>query len=218
MNKKFKIINLISNSLVFLLVIVAIILMIVTAKHGEHELTASDVEMLKFFTVQSNLFIGAASLLSIIFILLNKMPVWVSIIKMLATITVTITFLTVMLYLGPVFGMSLMLQNANLFMHLIIPVIAIVHFILIEPQFEKYDFRYNFFGLIPVFLYGVAYFTNVAVNNGYGNYKYDWYYFGYFSLGIGAAMFVGMLAFTFLVSIGLYFGNKKLNLQKNSSK
>ena len=210
MSKKAKIINIVSNSLVFLLVIVGMIMMNLSISGGETKLAASGIEALKYFTVESNLFVAGTSLLSIIFIVLNKEYKAFSIIKYVSVCSVTVTFLTVMFYLGPVFGMLAMLEGANLFFHLIVPVLSILHLLILEPIIKESNFKYTVFSILPVGLYGIAYLANIGANNGYGKLQYDWYFFGSYGLGIGFLLFLIMLALSYAAGIGLYFGFTKV--------
>lgn len=200
--------------MIFLLVLSAVVWIISVTDYGEDQLLASGWEMLKFFTVESNIFMGVASLLSLIFILIGKYPKWLSLVKYIAAGTVTLTFLTVMFYLGPTLGMLLMLKDANLFMHLIVPVLAIAQLFLLEPKLEEMKFvKSTLLSIIPMSIYGIAYLLNVIINNGYGTAKYDWYYFGSLGPWAGVGMYFLMLASTYLIGVGLYFGYKKIKLK-----
>lgn len=214
MNRK---LNIVSNILIVLLVLAAIIWMFFSVNTEGSSLVASGFECFKFFTVDSNVLMGIASLLSLIFILIKKESVFVPVFKYIATASVTLTFLTVMFYLGPVFGMLSMLQGPNSLMHLVIPVIAIVHLLFLEPKLEVYKKRYILFSAIPMVIYGIIYLINVAANNGYGNVNYDWYFFGSFGIGIGFLMYIGMLGFSLIIGTALYFGYRYILAKKKAS-
>lgn len=214
MNRK---LNIISNILIVSLVLAAVIWMFFSVNTEGSSLVASGFECFKFFTVDSNVLMGIASLLSLIFILIKKESVFVPVLKYIATASVTLTFLTVMFYLGPVFGMLSMLQGPNSLMHLVIPVIAIVHLLFVEPKLKEYKKRYILFSAIPMLIYGIIYLINVGVNNGYGNVNYDWYFFGSFGLGIGFLMFLGMIGFSLIIGTALYFGYKYILAKKKTS-
>ena len=214
MNKTFRLLNIISNALVFILVVFSIIWIVSVTQYGEDQLLASGWEMLKFFTVESNILMGIAALISLIYILIGAYPRWVCVFKYVATGTVTLTFLTVMFYLGPTLGYAMMLKDANLFMHLITPVLAIAHLFLLEPKLEKMRFiNSTVLSIFPMITYGIAYLSNIFIHDGYGNSKYDWYYFGSLGPGAGVGMFFLMLAFTYLIGVGLYFGYQKIKLK-----
>lgn len=203
-----------SNMVIFLSLVVSLILMFAYSGKSDLALTANGFESLKFFTVQSNILMGVSAFISLFYI--KKSPTWLLVLKYISTCTVTLTFLTVMFYLGPIYGYVLLLQYANAFMHLIIPVLAIVHLILLEPKLENYKFIYTVYSVIPMIIYGAAYLINLAANNGYGNVKYDWYFFGQWGLGIGAVVYFVMIAFAFGIGVALYFAYKKIQIKKGS--
>lgn len=215
MNKR-QIISIISNSLIFLLVLSSIIWIFSVTEYGEDALLINGWEMLKFFTVESNIFIGISSLLSLLFIIKGNTPNWIKIIKYVATSTVAVTFLTVMFYLGPTLGYLAMLSDANLFLHLITPVLAIVHLFFFEEKIENLKFITTIHTAIPVTIYGLVYLLNLYFHNGYGQSKYDWYYFGAFGIGYGVLIYFSMIVLSYLIGIGLYFGYKKLGNKKST--
>ena len=205
MSKNVKILNIITNSLIFLMMITGVLLMFFN-RDPNQALTESSWEAFKFYTVQSNVIMGIASLISLINLFLNKKdPLWQTLFKYISTVAVTVTFLTVMFYLGPLYGYLALLQNANLFMHLLIPVLAIAHYILLEPKVEQFKFKYTPLAISTTALYGIGYMINVVVTNGYGTLKNDWYGFASQGLGIGILVYFMMQIFTYLFAIGLYF-------------
>lgn len=214
MNKRVWIINIITNSLMVAFTIVAIILM-ATGIGGT--LSASSWRNLKYFTADSNVLMGLAAAISLFFLIFRKdktYPAWVSVLKLVATAGVGLTITIVFIYLAPLVGLARLLQRANLFMHLIIPVIALVHFALFEPKI-KLKFVYNLFSLIPVTIYGLGYLINVAYNNAYGDFMgADWYGFGQYGLGIGFLFLLGCIAIMFSISIGMYFLHQKTTIKK----
>ena len=135
-------------------------------------LTATGFRSLKYFTILSNLFEAYAS-----FVWLYKKN---EKLKYIAAISVALTFLTVVVFLGPLFGFKIMYIGSNFWFHLTIPLIAVVEVILFNNQtFSNKD---NLSGLIPALLYGVFYIGNVLINGiGYWPNKNDWY--GFFSWG-----------------------------------
>ena len=199
--------------IIFLAMVIACVMMF-TSKEAQ-TLSEGGIGFLKYFTTQSNILIGLASLLSFIYLLIkkDKYPLWLATTKMVATTAVFVTFITVMVWLGPIYGYPFLLSGANLFMHLLIPVASIAQFLTIIPHKEA-KFVSNCFSMIPVFLYGVFYLSNLAANNGYGNVNYDWYQFGRFGIGFGILIFMGMLAICFGLSVALYYLNKLIKIVK----
>jgi len=124
MNKRRIIPSLVLNSIIFILMIIGLILYF-TIDHF-------DISILKYFTTISNILVGIASLiysLYLIFILKNKrtnIPKPVEIIKLAATASVILTFLTVVLFLSFIIGDATMLfSNGNALYHVTIPLLAL---------------------------------------------------------------------------------------------
>lgn len=208
------------NILIFLLTVFASIVMFTGFKfmHGiEPQLECSAFDMFKFFTVDSNMFMGIVALLFAIqeirFIngkIESIDSIWY-IFKLIATVGVSLTFVTVFAYLGPISkgGIMSMLMNSNLFFHLFIPVLSIVSFIFFERT-NKLNFKCSFYGPIPMLLYGVFYTTNVLlhIENGSVSTKYDWYWFT--QNGLWTIVFTIPLMFTvtYIISLFLWKFNK----------
>ena len=213
MNRKLWLINITVNSLICILTIIGVFLMFFG---NDGALASSKWEAFKYFTVQSNLFAGATSVISLVY-LFNKekeYPSWLTILKLTSTVSVAITFFTVIIYLGPIYGYPFLYKSANLFFHAIVPALAMLQFALIEPK-AKLSFKLNCFSLLPVSVYGTFYLINVAIRNDYGNYKgADWYAFGTYGLGIGILCLVILIAISFVVSICLFFIQQKTKIKK----
>lgn len=207
---KNKNLNLFINSMIVFLVIISVYTMF-TSSDGI--LTGSKFKGLKYFTVQSNIFIGISSFISLYYLIFKKdrYPTWVVVLKLIATTCLTLTFLTVLGYLAPLMGFNMVFLGANLYMHLIIPVTAILAFIFLEPKVEL-KFKWNFFSIIPSGTYGIIYLILLASFNDYGNINgFDWYAFGTYGLGVGFVMLIGLNLVAFGSSILIYFLYKKIN-------
>ena len=214
MSKKVRITNIITNSIIVALMIVAVLMMFFGS---EGVLSSTRWKVLKYFTIQSNLFTGFASLVSLIYLLVKKdeeYPGWMVVVKLTSVVSVGVTFTVVMTYLGAVYGYPLLFNNANLFLHGSIPVLAMTFFALFEPK-AKIRFTMNLYSMLPVTIYGIAYLINVAARNDYGNIKgADWYAFGAFGLGIGFLCLFIIIVMSFVISIGLYFLHQKTRIKK----
>ena len=214
-------ISLILNSLIVIFTIFASVIMFSGIKimHGmEPVLESSTFGMFRFFTVDSNLLIG---IISLIFLLkerqlllgkIKRISTWYYILKLIGTVSVTLTFLVVMFYLAPISpgGIMSMLQNSNLFFHLIIPVLSITTFCFFENT-SKIRFRKNLYSLIPTFGYTIFYLTNVLIHleNGVVSTKYDWYWFVQGGLHQIYIVIPSMLLITLIISIILWIINRK---------
>ena len=166
---------------------------------------------LKYFTVESNLLVGLVAILWIVFRLTKgkgNIPGWVAILKYLSSASVFVTFAVVLVFLGPLYGYALMYYGANLFFHLLIPLLAIAEEVFLKE--EKVTFRESFLAMIPPFLYGLAYLTNCLVN-GIGSWdtvKNDWYSFLEWGYGVGIAIFVVICLIAWGLGSALRAGNK----------
>ena len=131
---------------------------------------------------------------------------------LIGTSAVSLTFFIVFAYLGrvAVYGLSSLLMNSNLFLHLLIPVTSIINFVFFERS-NKIPFKSVILGIIPTAIYGIYYLINVLMHldNGMVSPKYDFYYF--VQNGIKSAIYVVPIIFliSYLLSLVLYVFNKK---------
>ena len=150
-------------------------------------LTDVRLRSLKYFTLDSNLLAAAASLIAVYFQVFRKgtMPVWASSLKLAGTVSVSVTLLTVIVYLGPRFGYKAMLAGVNLHLHLTVPVLAILIFCILEGS-HSLSFGHTFLAVIPVLIYAAFYLGNILINGpGSGPNTNDWY--GLLFMGLSRA-------------------------------
>lgn len=187
------------------------------SKGVEPVLESSKLGVFKYFTVDSNLFMGIIALLFAIeeYKLLKDDRKSISTglykLKLMATVGVSLTFTVVFTYLGPssTGGISSMLMNSNLFFHLLIPVLSMINFMFVE-RCNKLIFKNSFLGLIPTALYSVFYCINILVHmkNGVVSTDYDFYWFvqnGWLSFIIVPPL---MFFITYLISLILWRVNR----------
>ncbi len=208
--------SLILNILITLLTIFASIIMFTGIKitHGaEPLLETSKIGMFKFFTVDSNIFMGLISLLFIIKEIKNEeITKNMYRLKLMSTTAVSLTFIIVFTYLGPIAagGIKSMLQNSNLFFHLIIPVLSIINLTLFEKT-DKLKRKDTLYGIIPTVIYALFYLTNILIHveNGKVSPIYDWYWF--VQGGIKTAIIVApmIILITYIISLILWKINRK---------
>ena len=173
-------------------------------------LSSSGWGALKYFTVLSNLLMGLASLIYIAALVIGKgVPRRAAVLKHTATTAVALTFMTVMAFLGPVFGYGTMFSGANLWFHLLVPIAAIVDYAFF---FENPDSKFSdtFAAIIPMLAYSAFYLANILIN-GKGEWPdtNDWY--GFLSWGAipGLGIFAAMLLATWGMAAGLRALNRK---------
>ncbi|MBP5288772.1 MAG: Pr6Pr family membrane protein, partial [Clostridia bacterium] len=135
---------------------------------------------LKYYTVLSNLFTGFVFICcaAVGFSGKETLPKTLQLLKLSAVSCVLVTFTVVMIFLGPVFGFDLMFLGANLVLHLIAPLLACLSYLLFEKR-GVVSLKASFFGLIPTFLYGLGYLSNILIHGVGENRANDFYYFVY---------------------------------------
>ena len=111
----------------------------------------------RFFTVLSNVFCAAAALL----MCLCGGQTWAWTLKYIGTVAVTVTLLTVFLFLGPNMGYKELLKGRDLFMHLLTPIAALASFCGFEKR--GLSFAASLLGMLPVLLYGAVYLYQVVI-------------------------------------------------------
>ena len=218
MKKRSLVISLVFNIIIFILVLLGTIFMFTGFQFMKDTSVLSDsgLSFLKYYTVDSNIFIGIAALLLIIYelLFLNKkikeIPKYVYIIKYTGTVAVTLTFLVTLLYLAPSLGNKcwFLYQNSNLFFHLIVPILSFISFCF----FEKIDLniRKSFYGLSTMLVYGIIYTINVFIHqeNGKIGMEYDWYGFVQHGLKYAFIVFPIIIIFTYFISFIIFRINK----------
>ena len=94
----------------------------------------------EFYTEDSNLLLLISSLLFVIFTLYNKkIPKWLSILKYIATIGVTLTFVVVLFILAPMAGYNFklfMFGGTLIFHHTLCPLLGAITFMLFDDLGE----------------------------------------------------------------------------------
>lgn len=189
----------------FIAVAVPIAWVYMATGRGTAPLTAYGLWSLKYFTVLSNILMGAASLVCFIFLLRNELPEWLKKLRFASVTSVGLTFFTVMLFLGPVFGYGGMFQGANLIFHLVVPLLAMADFALVDKS-EKVSMKHTFYSVIPMLLYGTGYYANILINGvGSGPTTNDWYGFAMFGMQYTPLVFLIMALATWLIAAGLRF-------------
>lgn len=121
-------------------------------------------ESFRYFTVLSNLFCGLTALILLLVELFGAMPAWAVALKYMGTVAVTVTILTVFLYLLPAtHDFDVMLGHwPELIMHLITPLLALISLLCFEN--EGLSAWIIPLGLLPVLLYGWLYLDRVVLS------------------------------------------------------
>ena len=213
------------NIIIFIMTINAIIMSIMGFKfmYGyEPSSEIAGVPIFSYYTVQSNVFMGIVS-----FIFANReyqvitgrkkeISLVYYILKMTATVSVSLTFFVVFAYLGFITkgGHLPLLRNSNLFFHLIIPFVSIFNFAIFEKT-EFLKMKHTFYGLLPTFLYEIYYVINILINmkSGVVSPVNDWYSFA--QNGIWKSIMVApiMLGITYVISLSIWKANSEFDIK-----
>ncbi|MBE6160642.1 MAG: hypothetical protein E7158_00270 [Firmicutes bacterium] len=212
-------ISLIINLLILVLVTLGTIFMVIgfSFMGGTQVLTSTGFSPLKYYTVDSNILVGIASLLIVIYECrlsnnkIKEIPKFIFILKYVSTVAVCLTFLVTLFYLAPLYGNKFLFlyKNSNLFFHLLVPILSFISFTLYEKA--NLEFKHTFYGISTMILYGVYYATNIFIHqkNGVVTIEYDWYSFVKDGVSNIFIVFPVMIIFTYLISVMIYKLNKK---------
>ena len=176
----------------------------------------------RFFTVLSNVFVAIVSFTLLFYNVKNiindtfTLPKWILTLKFVSTVSVALTFVTVVFFLGPYvtfYGKSYfsMFTGNNFFMHLITPLLAIFGFIFCEKS-DTFSFKNTFWGLIPTALYSIVYVIMVVfVGKENGGWE-DFYGFTFGGhLWAAPLSAIAMLLATYGCASLIWFLHKKWN-------
>ena len=188
------------NALLFAGVTVGWFLM---AFGGVGVLRSGGLEGLKYFTVLSNVLEGAAALVWMISVgATGRETRFVTVLKYIAAVCVGLTFVTVLVFFGPLYGYLSMYRSANFFFHLLIPLGAMAEFVLMNR--ETVSLRENLAAVAAPLLYGAVYTVNVLVRVPTDDpFEHDFYGFVLWGLPVGLGIFAVICAATFLIGLAL---------------
>lgn len=220
--KKIKI-SIILNTILFVLMVFALY-MALSGLSFDMTFKKHSIHIFKYFTVLSNILMGIVALVfairEILYLKNNKeISKYYYLAKHIATACVTLTFLTVALFLAPVFYKEKFFDafhDANFFYHFLNPVLAIIVFVFFENT-NKLTFKMSLFGILPFAIYSVYYVIAAVTHMDGGKVAsgYDWYGFFYFGVPVFFVLMIFMISLTFGISFTLYKVNNKL--YKNSN-
>jgi len=117
--------------------------------------------LFSYFTTLSNVLCAISALAVLIARACGCLPFWVLLLKYTGTAAVTVTMLTVLLFLGPASkNWKPLLSRDQLVLHLISPLLAIVSFLFFEKTaMPAWTIAV---GAAPVVLYGILYWYKVV--------------------------------------------------------
>ena len=203
------------NVLISVLVVIAVIWMMTDT--SSISLSGRRLQAFRFFTVDSNILMG----ISAAFMAIAQMQVIkgkrksistaLYVLKLASTVAVAITMLVTVFYLGFVIptGFFSLFYHSNFIMHLAVPVLSIVVFVLYEKT-DCIALKHNLFSYIPLVLYGIYYAiaTFSHMKNGVVEKGYDWYQFFKFGTKSVLLVYPFFAGFVFLLSYVLWKLNR----------
>ena len=117
--------------------------------------------VMRFFTVLSNLFCALSCLAFALGRLSGNIPLALYILKYMSTCAVTVTLVTVLVFLGPRLGYKFLLSGPDFWLHFAVPVLAIVTYL----AWDHTSMRgwAVLLGALPVIVYGALYLYKVVL-------------------------------------------------------
>lgn len=166
----------------------------------------------RYFTVLSNTFGGLTALLWLICEasgVKGRAERVIALLKFAAAVSLGLTFITVMVFLSPLYGYINMLKSANFFFHLITPLVAMAEFVLLnEHRMKMADCVVS---MTPMLLYSLVYLIyNLVMGRGENPFQYDWYGFLLWGWGVGAGILAAICGVTFLLGALLRMCNNRV--------
>ena len=157
----------------------------------------------RYFTVDSNILCAVSCVFSLIQTLRGHQAgsKTLMLFRYAGTAAVTVTMMTVLLFLGPLYGYASMFSRWNLWLHLLGPILAIVSFVWLERDETVPKKKHLILSMLPVIVYGVVYLVMVVM---IGKDRGGWPdFYGFNSSGRWYLSYAVMLAGTALIGIVL---------------
>ncbi|MCR5743408.1 MAG: hypothetical protein K6F92_06795 [Lachnospiraceae bacterium] len=174
---------------------------------------AMQVGYFSMFTIDSNVFSGVVAGMCAVWGIVNlkndaPLPKMMCILYLCAATSLTLTFMTVLLFLTPVVmsgGASFfaLFMDTNLFNHFLNPVLAVIGFTVVEKTVRLRKIA-CFLGTIPMVVYAIFYVKNVVILK-------KWPDFYYFTLGGRYELVPIVLAVIFAITLLFSFVNLLLH-------
>ncbi len=153
----------------------------------------------RYFTVDSNILCAVSCGVFLVGMLLGSGKKAVMLLRYAGTAAVTVTMMTVLLFLGPLYGYPAMFDGWNLWLHLLCPLLSLVSFAWLERDGTCPEKKHLIFSLLPVILYGAVYLVMTVF---IGQERGGWPDFYAFNMnGTWYLSYLGMLTGTVLIGM-----------------
>lgn len=186
--------------------------------NGAGPLTASKWEMLKFYTIDSNILMGIVAAVmakqqsDVLRGRKESITPGFYVLKLVGVVGVTLTMTVTVCFLAPTseFGWLSLFSNSNFFLHLLNPLLSIYTFLRYERT-DSIAWKHTFTGITTMLIYATVYLVNCLMHISGGNIpgRYDWY--GFFVMGVKsiAVVLPIIIAATYLISLILWCLNRR---------
>lgn len=207
-----KIRQLITNIVIVILVSIGTY-MTMTYRSAWMEFQMRGIMCLRYFTVQSNIFAGVVALVALFY-----QGKTTKVLKLMSATATGLTFAVVAFFLGPMYGYHRMYKNANLYFHLIVPLIAMIDFILLTDVPKK--MKWKILSAMLTVLYGIGYILNILINGMGGRYprNNDFYFFLRWGWGVAILIFAVIILLSFGIANLLCALNSKVGGGRKTSR
>lgn len=189
------------NALNFLIVTCCIITFFVAT--GDGLMTVTGATCFRYFTIDSNILAAVASAVLCACFFRGVTPVWARVLKYVGSVAVTVTFLTVVFFLGPTMGYDIMFTGSSFFLHLVCPLLCLASLYLTEADEPLPAIAWPA-GVLPVIVYGLVYLVMVIVV------PPDVGWPDFYGFNMGGLWYVSLAAM-YLLTTGLSFGMAALH-------
>ena len=154
-------------------------------------MSSRNFSSLKYFTILSNVF---EAIVSIIWLWKKDEQL-----KYIAAVSLSVTFFTVLFFLGPTMGYAAMFGGTCFWLHGAVPIASIAEFIYFDE--EPVSKKDQVLACMPLLIYGTVYLGNNLIN-GIGEWPNtnDWYGFLRWGYRTGLAIFTVMIILAYNVA------------------
>ena len=169
-------------------------------------LADTGVKSLRYFTVLSNLLSAVVSVIYLVVCCSTgaEPPLWLVTLKLVAAASVMLTCVTVMTILVPLYGLPDLLRGGNLWLHLILPLLAAVD-CCVFVHVGAIPFGATLFSMLPPAAYGAFYLHEVRVHGAEEDgFVYDCYGFLRWGWKAVPAVFAGVVLATWAIALILW--------------